>query len=105
MSNVFTCSYCRSGPSCRDIQIARWLQSKGLSKLKAKITNDGNAKELRPPSKGQDVLFELNPDASKAHWSKGVILDRNDKSYTVKSQTRCKLVRNSQFQTIQKSDR
>ena len=39
-------------------------------------------------------MFELNPDDSKAHWSKGVVLDRNDRSYTLKSQTGCKLVRN-----------
>ena len=58
-----------------------------VKQTESKDYYDGNAKELRPLSKGQDVLFELNPDDSKAHWSKGVILDRNDRSYTVKSQT------------------
>ena len=38
-------------------------------------------------------MFELNPDDSKAHWSKGV-LDINERSYTVKSQTGHKSVRN-----------
>ena len=65
-----------------------------VKQTKSKNYHVGNAKELRPISKGQDILFELNPDNRKAHWSKGVILDRNDRSYTVKSQTGCKLVRN-----------
>ena len=58
-----------------------------VKQTKSKDYHDGNAKELRPLSIGQDILFELNPDDSKGHWRKGVILDRNDKSYTVKSQT------------------
>ena len=39
-------------------------------------------------------MLELNPDDSKAHWSKGVVLDRKDRSYTVISQTGHTLVRN-----------
>ena len=49
-----------------------------VKQARSKDYHDGNAKELRPLSKGQHILFELNPDDSKAHWSKGVVLDRND---------------------------
>ena len=65
-----------------------------VKQARSKDYHDGNAKKLRPLSKGQDILFECKADDSKAHWNKGVILNRNDRSYTVKSQTGCKLVRN-----------
>ena len=65
-----------------------------VKQARSKDYHDSNAKELGPLSKGQNVLFELNPDDSKAHWSKGVVLDRNDRSYTVKSQIGHELVRN-----------
>ena len=38
-----------------------------VKQARSKDYHDGNAKELRPLSKGQDILFELNPDDSKAH--------------------------------------
>ena len=65
-----------------------------VKQARSKDSHDGNAKELRSLSKGQELLFELNPDDSKAQWSKGAILHRNDRSYTVKFQTGCVIVRN-----------
>ena len=47
-----------------------------VKQARSKDYHDGNVKESRPLSKGPDILFVLKPYDSKAHWSKGVILDR-----------------------------
>ena len=61
---------------------------------KVKDYHGGNAKELKPLCKGQDILYDLNPDNKRTQWSKGVILNRSDKSYTIQTETGRKLIRN-----------
>ena len=61
---------------------------------KIKDYHNGNAKELQPLYKGQDILYTLNPDNKRTQWSKGVILDRSDRSYIIQTETGRKLIRN-----------
>ena len=61
---------------------------------KIKHYHNGNAKELKPLCKGQDVLYELHPDNKRTHLSKGVILNKSDKSYMIQIETGRKLIRN-----------
>ena len=61
---------------------------------KIKDYHNGNAKELKPLCKGQDVLYELHPDSKRTQWSKGVILNRSDRSYVIQTETGRKLIRN-----------
>ena len=60
---------------------------------KIKDYHDGNAKELKPLCKGQDILYKLHPDNERTQWSKGVILDRSDRSYMILTVTGRKLIR------------
>ena len=62
----------------------------------AKINDyhNGNAKELKPLCKGQDVLYELHPDKKITQWSKSVILNRSDRHYTIQTETGRKMIRN-----------
>ena len=62
----------------------------------AKIKNhhDGNAKELKPLYKGQDVLYELNSNNKRTQWSKGVILNRSGRGYMIRTETGRELIRN-----------
>ena len=64
-----------------------------LQSNKIKVYHNGNSKKLKPQCKGQDFLYELSPDNNKTQWSKGVILDRNDRSYKIQTKTGRKLIR------------
>ena len=56
--------------------------------------HDGNAKELKLLCKGQDILYKLNPDSKRTQWSKGVILNRSNRSYMIQTESGRKLIRN-----------
>ena len=89
------CEYQSNLPSIRKTSKQTLSHKERLVAKQAKIKDyhHGNNKELKPLSKGQDVLYKLNPDNNKMQWSKGVILDRNDKSYMIQTKTGRKLFR------------
>ena len=51
-------------------------------------------KKLKPLCKGQDILYQLPPNNKRTELSKGVILNRSGKSYTIQTETGRNLIRN-----------
>ena len=75
-------------------QISTHKEKAVAKQAKIKDYYDGNAKELKPLCKGQDILYKLNPDNKRTQYCKGVILNRSDRSYTIQTETGRKLIRN-----------
>ena len=66
-------------------------------KSKGTISISGNSKytlEKLGVDLGQDVLYELNPEDKRTQWSKGVILNRSDRSCMIQTETGRELIRN-----------
>ena len=90
------CEYQSNLPLIRKTSMQTSNHKEKLVAKKAKIKDyhDGNTKELKPLCKGQDILYELNPDKKGTQWSKGFILNRSDRSYIIQIETGKKLIRN-----------
>ena len=83
------CEYQSNLPIIRKTSTQTSSHKERLVAKQAKIKDhhNGNAKELKPLCKGQDILYELNPDNKRTQWSKGVILNRSDRNYTILTET------------------
>ena len=63
-------------------------------KSQMKDHHNGIAKELKVLCKGLNILYELNLDNKRTQWSKGIILNRSDRSYMIQTETGRELIRN-----------
>ena len=61
---------------------------------KAKYYYDRKSKELLPLHKGQEILYEQNPDSKVTQWNKGVVLDKTDHRYIIQNDSGHKITRN-----------
>ena len=58
---------------------------------------DRKSKELLSLHKGQEILYEQNPNSKVTQWNKGGVLDNTDCRYVIQNESGCKITQNQVY--------